>query len=69
MITYSAAISACEKGKSPDEAMELLDGMRQKGLEPGVITCNAAFSACEKAKQSGKGLELPEETRRSHQCM
>ena len=51
MITYSAAISACEKGKQPDKALELLEDMQWSGLEPAVITYNAAISACEKGEQ------------------
>ena len=45
MITYSAAISACEKGKQPDKALELLEDMQRKGLEPGMFTYSAAISA------------------------
>ena len=37
MITYSAAISACEKGKQPDKALELLEDMQWEGFEPNVI--------------------------------
>ena len=44
MITYSAAISACKKGKQPDKALELLEDMQRKGLEPGMITYNAAIN-------------------------
>ena len=36
-------ISACEKGKQPERALELLDGM---------------ISACEKGKQPERALEL-----------
>ena len=50
MISYSAAISACEKGKQPDKALELLEDMQRKGLEPDKITYNAAISACEKGE-------------------
>ena len=42
MITYSAAISACEKGKQPDRALELFVVMQQKGLAPGIIIYIAA---------------------------
>ena len=60
VITYSAAISACEKATQAQKALELLEEMRQKGLEPDVITYNAAISACEKATQAEKALELLE---------
>ena len=47
--------------------------MRQKGLEPNVVTYSAAVSACEKAKQPEKvvGLleEMWQEGQHSHQCM
>ena len=46
MTTYSAAISACEKGKQPDKAFELPVRMQRKSLAPGIITYNAAISAC-----------------------
>ena len=52
VITYSAAISACEKVKQSQKALELLEEMRQNGMEPNVITYNAASSAREKVKQS-----------------
>ena len=61
MITYNAAISACEKAKQCDKAMELLEEMRQKGMEPDVITYSEAISACEKAKQAERASELFEE--------
>ena len=60
MITYSAAISACEKAMQSEWALE------QKRTGPYVITYSAsitfsaAFSACGKAKQSVKALELLE---------
>ena len=41
MITYIAAISACDKVKQPGMAMKL-----HRGLEPNVITYSADISAC-----------------------
>ena len=38
MINHSAAISAREKGKQPDKALELPVVMLRKGLAPGMIT-------------------------------
>ena len=50
VITYSAVISACEKGGADytDTALQLFDEMRQHGVGPDVITYSAAISACEK---------------------
>ena len=47
VITYSASISACEKTKLSDKALELLEDMSQVGLEPSMITCNATMCMCE----------------------
>ena len=77
VITYNAGIafSACEKGKLPDEALELCENMQRKGLEPGMITYGTAISACEKGRQPVKALaaERPgarcDHVQRSHQCM
>eukprot|EP00665_Eupelagonemidae_sp_cell47_P009022 gene9022-1114_t len=63
VYVYNAAISACEKGREPGKALELLAEMRGRGMEPNVITYNAAISACEKGKEPGKALELLAEMR------
>ena len=47
VITYNALISACEKGKQPERALELFEAMQRQGLVPNVITYNALISACE----------------------
>eukprot|EP00975_Prorocentrum_lima_P013923 2959038-Prorocentrum_lima.AAC.1 len=46
-ITYSAAISACEKGGEWEKAVELLASMEHAKVEADEITYNAAISACE----------------------
>ena len=38
VITYSASISACEKGGQWERALALLDEIEAHGLEPNVIT-------------------------------
>jgi pentatricopeptide repeat protein len=39
---YSVAISACEKGRKWEKALELLEKMQAKEIEPDVITYNQA---------------------------
>ncbi len=46
VITYNAAISVRGKGRQPDRALALFDGMRQRGLEPNVITYNEVRVHC-----------------------
>ena len=48
VFTYNAAISACEKGQMPQQALHLLREMQLRGLMPIVITYSAANSAYEK---------------------
>ena len=38
VITYNALISACEKDKQPERALELFEAMRRQGVVPDVIT-------------------------------
>ena len=51
VITYSTLISACEKGKQPERALEVFQAMQEQGVMPDVITYNALISACEKGKR------------------
>ena len=48
VITYSALISACEKGKQPERALELFAAMKQQGVVPNVIAYSALISVCDK---------------------
>ena len=43
--TYTAGISACEKGQQPQQALHLLQEMQLRGLLPDVITYSAAVYA------------------------
>jgi pentatricopeptide repeat protein len=61
VITYSASISTCKKGKHPERALDFFGEMQQKGLEPNVITYSTSISTCKKAKHPEKALELPVE--------
>ncbi len=38
VISFSAAISACEKGARPEQALGLLREMQRQGVEPNVIS-------------------------------
>ncbi len=58
VITYNAAISACEKGEQWQKALGILAVMPEAGLVPNVITYNAAISACEKGQQWQQALGL-----------
>ena len=44
VITYSAAISACEKWKHWEEALHLLQEMLRRSLTPNVVSCNSAMN-------------------------
>ena len=57
LITFNAMISACQKGKQPERAVELLQAMQQQGVEPNTITYNAMISALEKGMQPERALE------------
>ena len=50
VVSHSAAISACEKGKHWEEALRLLQEMLQRSPAPNVVSRNAAISACENFK-------------------
>ena len=48
VITYSALISACEKGNQLEQALGFFEAIKQQGLVPNLITYSALISACEK---------------------
>lgn len=56
MFTYSAALSACDKGSQWFLALELLDKSPRKRLD-GRAYCSA-LSACGKASQWRVALDL-----------
>jgi pentatricopeptide repeat protein len=63
VISFNAAISACEKGGQWQRALSLLEEMRAAGVTPNVISFSAAISACEKGGQWQRALSLLEEMR------
>ena len=54
MISYSATISACEKGSQWNHALQLLREMTGREVQPEVISYSAAISACELKGSSTK---------------
>jgi pentatricopeptide repeat protein len=66
VITYNAAISACEKCFQWERALSLLIGLQQSSLRSTIVSYNAAVSACEKAKQWQWALSLLAEIRAAH---
>ena len=50
VITYSAAISACEKGKQPRHAVHILQDMQGYGITPDVMPYFAT-DACEEVQK------------------
>ncbi|CAK0903291.1 unnamed protein product [Prorocentrum cordatum] len=63
VISYSAGISACEKGEQWQRALALLSEIWEVKLEPDVISYSAGISACKKGKQWQWALALLSEMR------
>ena len=57
-VTYSAAISACEKGWQWQQALRLLGDMQIKNIWADTVSYSAAISACEKGWQWQQALRL-----------
>ena len=38
VVTYNALISACQKGKQPERALEVFEAMQRQGVVSNVIT-------------------------------
>jgi pentatricopeptide repeat protein len=65
IITYSATISACEKGRQWERALELFEEVKKHPrMEPNIITYNATISACGKGGRWERALELFEEVKK-----
>ena len=58
VVSYSAAITACEKGGRWQHAFALLQTMCDERIWPDTTSYNAAISACEKGKHWELALEL-----------
>eukprot|EP00446_Apocalathium_sp_SHHI-4_P061037 CAMPEP_0177412742 /NCGR_PEP_ID=MMETSP0368-20130122/66144_1 /TAXON_ID=447022 ORGANISM="Scrippsiella hangoei-like, Strain SHHI-4" /NCGR_SAMPLE_ID=MMETSP0368 /ASSEMBLY_ACC=CAM_ASM_000363 /LENGTH=127 /DNA_ID=CAMNT_0018882007 /DNA_START=21 /DNA_END=400 /DNA_ORIENTATION=+ len=51
-------MSAFERGRSWEQAMQLVDGMCARSLEPGQFTRLAMLSSCEKTLQWEAALDI-----------
>ena len=51
VVSYSAAISAFEKGADWLLPIELLKEIRQWNMKPDLVSYSAAISACEKGSE------------------
>ena len=58
LVSYSAGISACEKGDQRKRARALLSEMWDAKLVPDVISYSAVIGACEKGAQRQRALAL-----------
>ena len=61
VVSFNAAISACEKGKQWEVALALLQEIGNNVLIPDLLSCNAVVSACDKGKQWKGALGLLQE--------
>ena len=57
-VTYSSAISACEKDANWQRALHLLAAMGRTAIEPNAITCSSAIIACENGADWQRALDL-----------
>ena len=57
-ITYSAAISACEKGNEWEKALVLFASIHQAKLQIGTTVSSATISACGKGSEWVRAIQL-----------
>ena len=48
LVSYSALISACEKGQEMRRAFDVCAAMLRQAMKPSTVSFNALISACEK---------------------
>ena len=56
VVTYSSAISACDKGGQWRRSVHLLAELLEVDLQPNVITCTSVVSSCGKSEQWKQAL-------------
>ena len=57
-VPYNALISACEKGKQPEQALEVFRELLWQSLVPDEVTYNALVGACVKSKQPERARDV-----------
>ena len=57
IITYAALISACQKSKESEQALEIFVAMSEQRMVPNAITYNAMMTACEKSQRPEQALK------------
>ncbi|CAE8627485.1 unnamed protein product [Polarella glacialis] len=58
VVSFNAAISACDRGRQWPSALGLFGELFDAGLQPDVITCNSLISACAAGLAWRPALEL-----------
>ncbi|CAJ1353554.1 unnamed protein product, partial [Effrenium voratum] len=58
IVSYGAAVSACEKGAQWQIALALLQELAAGSLRPNLLVCNAAISACDKGNRWRHAVQL-----------
>eukprot|EP00434_Breviolum_minutum_P000197 symbB.v1.2.000166.t1/scaffold9.1/size550961/22 len=66
MVSFSAAVSACEKGQQWQRALQLFFEARTRQGRPDVILLGASISACEKGRQWQHALSLLKDAQSSN---
>ena len=61
----SAAISACEPGQQPDQALRVMALMCSSWLEPKLLSYKSAISECETREQWQQATKLVLDVRSS----
>ena len=65
-ISFSATISACEKGGQWEQALTLLHKICDTGMTDSVISLNAVILACEQVGHWEQALTLLRKMRQRH---
>ncbi|CAE8631110.1 unnamed protein product, partial [Polarella glacialis] len=61
-VGFNSLASACAVGRQPEQALKVLQGMRDLKVEPDVVTFGSLVSACEKGQLWERSLQLLLET-------